>query len=149
MLYRNCILLGEIAYEKIGRYHGVHIVTLSNIYMADLGIKCEPLSRYLMFYGSVYTNRNTKVCAELCELSNTPAASNRRLLMAQLNIDRLCFQHSSCIMHKNKLMDTFMCKQLAVNIGNVIRELCLVRDNELSCELSPINVIAIINLCLN
>ena len=30
-----------------------------------------------------------------------------------------------------------MCKQLAVNVGNVIRELCFVRDNELSCELSP------------
>ena len=46
-------------------------------------------------------------------------------------------------------MDNFMCK-LAVNVGNVIRALCLVRDNELSCELSPIDVIAIINyLCIH
>ena len=42
-----------------------------------------------------------------------------------------------------------MCK-LAVNFDNVIRELCVVRDNELSCELSPIEVIAIINdLCIH
>ena len=44
-----------------------------------------------------------------------------------------------------------MCK-LAVNVDNVIRELdlCLVRDNELSCELSTIEVIAIINdLCIH
>ena len=42
-----------------------------------------------------------------------------------------------------------MCK-LAVNVGNVIRELCLVRDNELSCELSPREVIAIINdICIH
>ena len=37
-----------------------------------------------------------------------------------------------------------------VYVGNVIRELCLVRDNELACELSPIEVNAIINeLCIN
>ena len=61
--------------------------------------------------------------------------------MAQLNINRLCFE---------KLMDTFKYNQLAVNVGNVIRELCLVRDKELSCELSPIEVNAIINeLCIN
>ena len=85
-----------------------------------------------MFYGSVCnsTNRHTALCAELCELSNTPAASNRRLLMAQLNI--------------------FKYNQLAVNVGNVIRELCLVRDNELSCALSPIEVNTIINeLCIH
>ena len=35
-------------------------------------------------------------------------------------------------------MDTSKYNQLAVNVGNVIRELCLVRDNELACELSPI-----------
>ena len=53
-------------------------------------------------------------------------------------------------MYKKKLMDTFMYKELAVNVGNVIRELCLVRDNELSCQLSPIEVNAIINeLCIN
>ena len=68
-----------------------------------LGIKGKLLSRYLMFYGSVCnsTNRHTKLCAELCEFSNIPAASNRCLLMAQLNIDRLCFQDSSCIMYTN------------------------------------------------
>ena len=43
---------------------------------------------------------HTALCAELCELSNTPAAPNRRLLMAQLNINRLCFQDSTCKMYK-------------------------------------------------
>ena len=96
-----------------------------------------------MFYGSVCnsTNRHTALClcAELCELFNTPAASNRCLLMAQLNINRLLVQDSTCKMYKNKLMDAFKYNQhdqLAVNVGNVIIELCLVRDNELSCELS-------------
>ena len=97
-----------------------------------------------------FTIKKSLICAELCELSNTPAASNRRLLMAQLNINRLCFQDSTCKMYKNKLMDTFNYNLLAVNVGNVIRELCLVRDNELSCELPPIEVNAIINeLCIN
>ena len=75
-----------------------NVCILSN--NGGLGIKGELLSRYLMFYGSVCNNTKTyytKLCAELCELSNTTAASNRRLSMAQLNIDRLCFQDSCCI----------------------------------------------------
>ena len=41
-----------------------------------------------------------------------------------------------------------MCK-LAVNVGNVIRESCLVRDNELSCELSPIEAIRNNDICIH
>ena len=143
--WRNCV-------RKVWKVPWRTHCDLVKYLYGGLGIKGELLSRYLMFYGSVCnsTNRHTALCAELCELSNTPAASNRRLLMAQLNINRLCFQDSTCKMYKHKLMDTFKYNQLAVNVGNVIRELCLVRDNELGCELSPIEVNAIINeLCIN
>ena len=143
--WRNCV-------RKVWKVPWRTHCDLVKYLYGGLGIKGELLSRYLMFYGSVCnsTNRHTALCAELCELSNTPAASNRRLLMAQLNINRLCFQDSTCKMYKHKLMDTFKYNQLAVNVGNVIRELCLVRDNELACELSPIEVNAIINeLCIN
>ena len=35
MVYNNFMLLGEIVLGKFGRFHGVHTVTWSNIYMAD------------------------------------------------------------------------------------------------------------------
>ena len=94
--WRNCV-------RKVWKVPWRTYCDLFKYLYGGLGIKGELLSRYLMIYGSVCnsTNRHTKLFAELCEFSKIPAASNRCLLMAQLNIDRLCFQDSSCKMYKN------------------------------------------------
>ena len=70
--------------------------------------------------------------------------------MAHMNIDSLCFQEISCVTYTNKLVDYFPYNDVYSNVGNILRELCLVRDNVLSTELKPVEIIEIINdLCVN
>jgi len=116
-------------------------------------IDVQLLYRFLSFYLTSYRSNNTIVllCSRLCETSNSTVALNRRKLLMKLNNDGSIFDSKygmEFIRNKIKGDDTNNINDICY--GNVIKEICLIRDGVIHTDI-PISMLNILltDLCNN
>lgn len=117
-------------------------------------ILVQLLSRFVSFIHSCFnaTNPIVKLALDLATRSSTAVARNIRILLSYLNVgfDYLAYMHPSRVRYR--LDDIFQdaVPGEAQCLGQVVRELCLVRDGEALCPLDYMETrVAIDTLCLS
>ena len=136
--WRKCIRrIWSIPYKS-------HCYILKYLY-GGCDINIQLLSRFLNFYHSALLSDNPIVtlCAKLSQYSNSVVAKNRRLLLYTLNNNGSALE---CVSVTKVLNDNKEINHVALTI----RELCNVRDNILSTDLTSSEINSIIEeLCVN
>ena len=115
------------------------------ILMSDHDIQTQLLLRFSKFTSNVFCHNNqlVRMCARLSCHSDTPFASNKRLLAYYVNRNDVLsksdknskFVHDK-IVRRNIILDDI------IVIGNCIRELCEVRDGILQCDFDSSDILS-------
>lgn len=106
------------------------------------GVQCDLMSRFLSFYDSVSNSNNecTRLCSLLCKLSKSAVAENRRMLLSIFNRSELCE------IGKPMLQDYFVCNEICKNEGDLLKELCLIRDKRFFIDFDSREIQLLIDL---
>ena len=112
-----------------------HCNLLCHLYEGP-GIEADLLKRFMVFYTNVINSSNpsTRMCGILCQFSKTSAATNRRLFLAKINDDGSALGNVTTL--KNVLYKAYDCNVDCRLLGNVVRELCCMRDGQLQTDLN-------------
>jgi len=91
------------------------------------GVQYDLMSRFLSFYDSISKSNNecTCFCLLLCKSSRSAVAQNRRMLLSNFNKRELCEIETPM------LLKYFHCNEICKNEGDMLKELCLIRDKRL------------------
>ncbi len=111
------------------------------------------LSRFLSFFAVASASENpyVKFCTKLCNLSNTAVAFNKRRLLSILNDDGQIFKLKTVVELKRMLsLNMSRCNVKCVADANCVKELCLLKEKYLECELNVDEITCLLNeLCVN
>ena len=143
------MLVGETAFERFGMYQISLIV--KHLY-DDHGIEPEVMYRSLSFIYKVYnsTNSHIRFCAQLIESSRTSVANNRRLIMSHINCNSLDWYQGSLPIMKAKIRKSYECNNECLNVGQAVKELCLLRDGVYHYTLSSGDTISLLHfICVH
>jgi len=85
-------------------------------------------------------NECTRFCSLLCKSSRSVLAENRRALLSNFNKRKLCEIETPM------LQKYFHCNEICKNEGDMLKELCLIRDKRLFIDIDVREIQLLIDL---
>ena len=120
-----------------------HGFGLLSVLMGGHCMATQLIRRFTKFIFNVNSSSNEHIlmCNKLCYFSNTAVAANKRKLLHLINLDDLSVYNIS------HLLMRIPTKRDDLNdaSGNLLKELCLLRDGVSECFLTHTEIISLIN----